>query len=61
MQQGAESEAVQASSSKFLFLSEFLSKIGSHLLASSGIMEKEHWHGILFKPNPSRPSDLIGL
>ena len=42
-------------------LSEFLSKIGSHLLASSGIMEKEHWHGILFKPNPSRPSDLIGL
>ena len=42
-------------------LSEFLSKIGSHLLASSGITEKEYWHGMLFKPKPSRPSDPIGL
>ena len=36
MQQGAESEPVQAFSSEFLSLSEFLSKIGTHLLASLG-------------------------
>ena len=35
MQQGAQSEPVQA------YLSEFLSKIGTHLLASSDIMENQ--------------------
>jgi hypothetical protein len=38
MQQGAESEPVQAYLCEFLSLSE--SKIGTHLLASSDIMEK---------------------
>ena len=40
MQQGAESEPVQASLIEFLSLSEFLSKIGTRLLASSDLMEK---------------------
>ena len=40
MQQGAESEPVQAYLSEFLSWSEFLSKIGTHLLASSDIIEK---------------------
>jgi hypothetical protein len=38
MQQGAESEPVQAYLSEFLSWAE--SKIGTHLLASSDIMEK---------------------
>ena len=36
MQQGAESEPVQAYLSEFLSFSEFLSKMGTHLLASLG-------------------------
>ena len=36
MQQGAESEPVQAYLSELLFLAEFLSKIETHLLASLG-------------------------